>query len=214
MQHIARVSSRPSTSIGSSMWARALQAARTSGFAKSAGILTVTMGFGDYMCQGIERHFGLTEATETDVKRVVAFAATGAFANAPLAYGGLKLGEFVCPGSSFATLLRKVTLIAVVVEPFRMSSILGANQLFLGNGLDAAAEKIRSKLPTAWTMAAVFYPPVLIGINRMPVENRMFVLGPAGVCFNTVIAYLAAQRKSSQSGQQPSAAQCTARAPG
>ena len=48
------------------------------GFARSAATLTVTMGFGDYTCQGIERHFGLTEATETDVRRVLAFAATGA----------------------------------------------------------------------------------------------------------------------------------------
>ena len=102
------------------MWARV----RSSGFAKSAGILTVTMGFGDWACQAIERHFGLASATETDLWRVAAFAGTGAIGNAPLAYYGMKLGEIMCPGTALPALVRKVAFIAVFVEPFRMSSIV------------------------------------------------------------------------------------------
>ena len=87
---------------------------------------------------------------------------------------------------------------------------LGTNQLLLGNGLEGAAEKVRAKLPTAWAMAASFYPPVLIMINRMPLADRMYVLGPAGVLFNTAVAYLAAQRKSEAMNEAALAAASTA----
>ena len=170
------------------------------GFARSAATLTVTMGFGDFACQSIEKKFGTSNPAEPiDLRRVMAFSATGAFGNAPVAFGGLVLGDYFFTGPTTAALLRKIAFITVFVEPFRMASILATNQVLLGNGLDGAGEKVQSKLPTAWGMAAVFYPPILFGINRMPIENRMFVLAPAGVIFNTGIAYLAAQRKAQTS---------------
>ena len=68
-----------------------------------------------------------------------------------------------------------------------MPAILGTNQILKGNGLEGAKEKISTNGLKAWQMSACFYPPILTLINRIHVDNRMLVLGPAGLIFNSFV---------------------------
>ena len=165
---------------------------RSSGLFRSTVTLTSTMAVGDAVCQNIEARFA-KEERPFDLRRLCAFAATGLFWNSPASYGILFFTERLSPGTATSAVVKKIGL-TMLMEPVRLSGILACNQLFLGKGVEDVKLKLLEGLPDAYKFSLGFYPPTLtVSIFLLSVQNRMFLLAPAGCVANSYFSFISAR---------------------
>ena len=170
---------------------------RSSGLFRSTVTLTSTMAVGDVICQKIEARYA-QEQRPFDARRLLAFAATGLFWNSPASYGILFFTERLSPGTAAPQVVKKIAL-TMLMEPARLSGILATNQLFLGNGIEDIKSKLTDGLLDAYKFSLGFYPPTLtVSIFLLSVQNRMFLLAPAGCIANSYFSFISARHSSTE----------------